>query len=247
VSADQKRLRQVLLNLLSNAVKFTDHGRVDMRVKALKRPEGTARLRFEVQDTGTGLSADQLKVIFHPFVQVGDEQHRSGGTGLGLTISRQLVRLMGGDIQVQSASGKGSCFSFDIPELSANAAGIAEPPELITGYEGVRKRVLVVDDTEASRQVLADTLSVLGFEVSQVSNATDALAAGRIAPPDLMLMDVRMPVMDGPEALRQMQQDPALRKSQLQKRGGQGASNQANRQPRTAGCYRESSRAHMDP
>lgn len=210
VKTDQKRLRQVLLNLLSNAVKFTDHGCVDMRVKTLKLPEGTVRLRFEVQDTGTGLSAEQLKLVFHPFVQVGDEQHRSGGTGLGLTISRQLVRLMGGDIQVQSASGKGSCFSFDIPELPADAADIAQTPELIVGYEGARKRVLVVDDTEASRHVMADALRILGFEVSQVSNATDALAAARICPPDLTLMDVRMPVTDGPEAMRQMQQDPVL-------------------------------------
>jgi signal transduction histidine kinase len=117
VQADQKRLRQVLLNLLSNAVKFTDRGRVDMHVQVLSEPGGKARLRFEVQDTGTGISPESLKLVFHPFVQVGDEQHRSGGTGLGLTISRQLVRLMGGEIQVESAEGKGSSFSFDLPEL----------------------------------------------------------------------------------------------------------------------------------
>ena len=176
VRTDQKRLRQVLLNLLSNAVKFTDHGRVDMRVKVLSLPEGTLRLRFEVEDTGTGLSEDQLKLVFHPFVQVGDEQHRSGGTGLGLTISRQLVKLMGGDIQVESTFGKGSCFYFDIPELLADSVGIGQAPGLVTGYQGARKRVMVVDDTEASRHVLSDTLSVLGFTVIQESNAPSTAA-----------------------------------------------------------------------
>jgi signal transduction histidine kinase/DNA-binding NarL/FixJ family response regulator len=213
VQADQKRLRQVLLNLLSNAVKFTDRGSVAMQVKLLSEPGGKTRLRFEVRDTGTGMSADQLKLVFHPFVQVGDEQHRSGGTGLGLTISRQLVRLMGGDIQVESAEGKGSCFSFDMPELIADAAKVAtQTLGQVIGYEGVRKHILVVDDTDASRQVLADNLRTLGFDVSQTSNGLNALESARATPTDLILMDIRMPVMDGLEAMRQMQRNENLRK-----------------------------------
>ena len=110
VRADEKRLRQVLLNLLSNAVKFTDSGQVSLRV-SLSSP---ARLRFEVRDTGIGIGADQLEAIFQPFEQAGEAQRRLGGTGLGLAISRQYVRLMGGDIQVESRVGQGSTFWFDL-------------------------------------------------------------------------------------------------------------------------------------
>ena len=211
VQADEKRLRQVLLNLLSNAIKFTDKGRVDMQVEVLTQPGKQARLRFAVQDTGTGMSPDQLKMVFRPFVQVGDERHRAGGTGLGLSISRQLVRLMGGEIQMESTLGKGSCFSFDIPVLPVDSARIdAQTMGQVIAYEGARRQVLVVDDTDASRHVLADTLASLGFEVSQASNGQDALAAARATRPDLMLMDIRMPVMDGLEAMRRMQQSADL-------------------------------------
>jgi signal transduction histidine kinase/ActR/RegA family two-component response regulator len=212
VQADEKRLRQVLLNLLSNSVKFTDTGRVDMHIQVLPPPGGQGRLRFEVLDTGTGMDADQLKKIFRPFVQVGDDRHRAGGTGLGLSISRQLVALMGGEIKVISAVGKGSCFSFDIPVLAVDSAHVAmQTLGQVTGYEGPRRHVLIVDDTDASRQVLADTLGVLGFDVSQASTGLDALNIARAKAPDLILMDIRMPVMDGLEAMRRMQQSGDLR------------------------------------
>jgi len=211
VQADEKRLRQVLLNVLSNSVKFTDRGQVHMSVMTLSLADGQRRLRFEVKDTGIGMSASQLKLIFQPFVQVGDERHRYGGTGLGLNISRQLVGLMGGSIQVESTLGQGSRFFFDIPELQADSTGMS-PKTLgeITGYTGSRKSVLIVDDTDESRQMLADTLGSVGFEVSQASNGSDALAAVRSIPPDLVFMDIRMPVMNGIEAMVRMQKDNAL-------------------------------------
>jgi CheY-like chemotaxis protein/nitrogen-specific signal transduction histidine kinase len=205
VEADQKRLRQVLLNLLSNAVKFTDHGRVDMLVSVLSRSSGEARICFEVRDTGTGIPQDYLEKVFRPFEQVGDAQHSARGTGLGLSISRQLVRLMGGEIRLESEWGRGSTFAFDISvhtiaaEATASASGGP-----VAGYEGPRKRILVVDDVQANRSVLADVLSGLGFEVSEASNGLEALANARALRPDLILMDLRMPVMGGLEAMRRL-------------------------------------------
>jgi PAS domain S-box-containing protein len=110
IYTDERRLRQVLLNLLANAVKFTDHGQVRLSIT----PAGPARLRFRVQDTGIGMSADQLQRLFQPFEQVGEERRRTGGTGLGLAISRSLVRLMGADIEVESELGEGSTFWFEL-------------------------------------------------------------------------------------------------------------------------------------
>jgi anti-sigma regulatory factor (Ser/Thr protein kinase) len=125
VRVDDKRLRQVLLNLLGNAVKFTDSGHVTLRARASDVSErATARIRFEVADTGIGISSEQLTRIFRPFEQVTEMHRREGGAGLGLAISRELVRLMGGEIEVQSTPGSGSVFSFelDLPVVSAGAA-----------------------------------------------------------------------------------------------------------------------------
>jgi signal transduction histidine kinase len=163
VEVDQIRLRQVLLNLISNAVKFTDKGRVDLMVGIVSQSSEEVRLRFQVRDTGTGIPQDKLENIFLPFEQVGDAQHSVGGTGLGLSITRQLVRMMGGEIHVESVLGQGSCFSFD---MSARMLAAGQPESQmggqVVGYEGPRKRVLVVDDIEANRSVLSDTLNSLG-------------------------------------------------------------------------------------
>lgn len=114
VRADAQRLRQVLLNLLANALRFTDEGEVVLRVQAARGPTDAASLKFEVADTGVGIAAHELSRLFLPFHQVGDASRHAGGTGLGLTISRQLVRAMGGDIEVCSALGEGSCFGFTL-------------------------------------------------------------------------------------------------------------------------------------
>jgi signal transduction histidine kinase/DNA-binding NarL/FixJ family response regulator len=211
IQADQKRLRQVLLNLLSNAIKFTDRGRVDLEVTVLSQSREEVQLRFRVRDTGSGIPSDQLETIFRPFEPLGDEESRSGGTGLGLSITRKLVRLMGGEIQVESTPGQGSFFSFDVAalvaEFDASASRLGGP---VCGYNGPRKRVLVVDDIDANRSVLADTLGLLGFEIEQAANGLEALKIAQNTPADLILMDVRMPVMDGLEAMRRMRQIPDL-------------------------------------
>jgi signal transduction histidine kinase/CheY-like chemotaxis protein len=211
VLTDQKRLRQVLLNLLSNAIKFTDRGDVELRVKVLSESEGQVRLLFEVQDSGIGIPARALEKIFQPFEQVSDERHRSGGTGLGLSISQTLVGLMGSEIRVESVAERGSTFSFDMIARKANNQ--PTHPKLdgeVIGYRGPRKKVLVVDDIEANRLVLTQFLESVGFEVSQAVNGLEALSAAQAIKPDLVFMDVRMPVMDGLEAIQRMQKTPDL-------------------------------------
>jgi signal transduction histidine kinase/ligand-binding sensor domain-containing protein/DNA-binding NarL/FixJ family response regulator len=210
VRADERRLRQVLLNLLDNAIKFTDHGEVVFQVNKLSASNSQARLRFEVSDTGVGMSAEQLGRIFQPFVQVGEMHYRAAGMGLGLAISRRLVRLMGGDIQVRSEPEKGTAFWFELGLPITVAVPRLPDVELAVGYSGPRKKVLVVDDVPANRAVLTDFLSTLGFEVAQAENGEQVLNCISEFRPDSILMDGVMPVMDGLEATRRIRQTPGF-------------------------------------
>jgi signal transduction histidine kinase/DNA-binding response OmpR family regulator len=205
VMVDEKRMRQILLNLLGNAIKFTDRGTVSLEVRA--RPVGpeTTWLFFAVRDTGIGMAPDQIEKIFRPFEQVSDLQRRQGGTGLGLSISRQLVRLMGGDVHVTSVPDKGSVFSFELlAPLAAAAAQQKIAADSIAGYSGPRRSILIVDDVVANRAMLADLLDQIGFHVSEASDGLQALAMVQEQAPDLVLMDMRMPAMDGLEATRRI-------------------------------------------
>ena len=211
VTVDETRLRQVLLNLLGNAVKFTDSGKVSLRVMPAAPPGAPdmARLRFEAADSGIGMNAQQLARIFQPFEQVATAQRREGGTGLGLAISQQLVQLMGGRIAVASAPGKGSTFSFEIDvPVAAAAPAAAAPHETLLGYEGERKRLLVVDDVPQNRAMLQDLLQATGFIVAAASTGLECLVLLDSFKPDLILMDVMMPVMDGNETTRQIRHMP---------------------------------------
>ena len=207
IQADEQRLRQVLLNLLSNAIKFTDRGQVRLRVRYFP----PSRLRFEVQDTGIGIDQDQLETIFQPFEQVGEMQRRLGGTGLGLAISRQFVQMMGGEIRVDSHVGQGSTFWFEL-DAPVVHAGMAPPSAefVVAGYAGSRKKILVVDDVAENRAMVIDMLSPLGFEMAEAVNGRDGLEKARIERPDLILMDLVMPVMDGPEAMRRLRRLPGF-------------------------------------
>jgi CheY-like chemotaxis protein len=212
---DEKRLRQVLLNLLSNAVKFTDTGQVTLRAMRLRPPVvGAAggamvRLRFEVEDHGIGMNEAQLARLFHPFEQLAEVKRREGGTGLGLAISRQLVRLMGGDIEVRSRPGKGSVFWLDL-EVSTADAQVQVPPArgAPIGYEGERRKILVVDDVPHNLTMLLESLGTLGFEMADACNGEEALEVAARFRPDLIAMDIMMPVMDGFEAMRRLRLMP---------------------------------------
>ncbi|XXU48969.1 AAA family ATPase [Sorangium sp. So ce1014] len=211
VLADEKRLRQVLLNLLGNAVKFTDRGRVRFGVQGLAQDGTAARLRFEVEDTGVGMTPEQLAKLFQPFERVGDVRRRAG-TGLGLMISRHLVHLMGSEIHVQSRPGEGSRFWFEVTLPVAEIAAPLQPSERdAIGYEGPRRKVLVADDVVGNRAVLSDLLSGLGFEVCEATNGPEALDQAMAASPDLVVMDLVMPVMGGPEAIHCIRRDRQAR------------------------------------
>jgi signal transduction histidine kinase/ActR/RegA family two-component response regulator len=204
VMADQRRLRQVLLNLLGNAVKFTDNGEVRLTVTADSAVDGIACLSFEVRDTGIGIAEHEMEQIFDAFEQAGDPDRRSSGTGLGLTISRQLVRLMGSDIEVHSTLGQGSVFRFQAAFPISHSATSTTPLRTFSGYEGRRQLILVVDDIAANRQMLADLLDAEQFDVMEASDGGAALRTIELIKPDLVLMDVAMPGMDGVEATRHL-------------------------------------------
>jgi signal transduction histidine kinase/ActR/RegA family two-component response regulator len=211
VLADERRLRQVLLNLLGNAAKFTDHGEVSLRVRAQPTRDDTTRLRCEVRDSGIGINAEDLATLFQPFQQVGDLQRRRGGTGLGLAISRQLVRHMGGDIEVESVPDRGSVFRFEIELPTALGEAAPAPEQPVIGYEGERKTVLVVDDVPANRAMLIDMLRPLGFTMVEAQNGREGLEKAQAVLPDAILMDNVMPVMDGLEATQRLRELPALK------------------------------------
>ena len=208
IRADERRLRQVLLNLLDNAVKFTERGQVTLRVRFTP----PTRLRIEVEDTGIGMSEEQLSRLFKPFEQVGDVHHRSGGTGLGLVISRQFVRLMGGDIHVKSELGVGNLFWFEL-DVPASRWAAPDPPaaeRIVTGYRGPTRKVLVVDDIAENRALLVDALQRLGFDVSQAAGGHEGLAQAQAVLPDLILMDLVMPDLGGTEVIRRLRRLPVL-------------------------------------
>jgi signal transduction histidine kinase/DNA-binding response OmpR family regulator len=204
IETDEKRLRQILLNLLSNAVKFTAEGRVSLLVSLIGQVKDTATLRFEVQDTGPGIPDEELERIFRPFEQVGDARREEGGTGLGLAISRQLASLMGATIELKSRVGQGTSFwleaTFPIPDAQARHTVVSASD--VCGYVGRRRRVLVADDNTENRDLLAGLLQPLGFDIDMACDGREAVRQAELMGPDLVLMDLNMPVMDGHEAIR---------------------------------------------
>jgi CheY-like chemotaxis protein len=208
----------VLLNLLGNAIKFTEQGGVTLHVEVLDPPNDNGRtVRFQVKDTGPGIAPEHLSRIFEPFEQVGDEKRRAEGTGLGLAITRELVQRMGGEIEVHSQLGQGAVFTVTLRLLDVTAAtgsaGLSW--EAIIGYEGKRRSVLVVDDNAENRALLRDLLQPIGFELLEADSGERALALTRERTPDVIVMDLAMPGMDGFEATRRLRQRPELARTAI--------------------------------
>jgi signal transduction histidine kinase/CheY-like chemotaxis protein len=229
VRADQRRLRQVLINLLGNAIKFTEKGSVTFTVTPVQNVDSEARggapgagrergskgkvraIRFEIEDTGSGISGDHLSQIFLPFKQVGDSERHTEGTGLGLAISQRIVNLMGGSIEVKSELGRGSLFWMDLTlaesEILTEAADLATRG-MIVGYAGRRRRVMVVDDDRNNRDVLVEMLQSVGFEMMEAANGQEGLEKAEQAELDLIITDLTMPVLDGWEMMQRLRKKP---------------------------------------
>jgi len=199
VEIDEKRLRQVLLNLLGNAIKFTDKGQVTLKVSQQKEI-----FRFEVEDTGVGMTDEELQKIFKPFEQVGDTQKRAEGTGLGLAISRQLVELMGSEIKLKSEVGKGSTFWFDL-ELKVVAVEEKTEQRRIISYKGEVQTALIVDDYPENRLILRQMLENIGFKVIEADNGKQGVEQADKA--NIIFMDLVMPIMNGFEAVEIIRKD----------------------------------------
>ncbi|WP_341529323.1 ATP-binding protein [Nostoc sp. UHCC 0302] len=207
ICADESKLRQVLVNLLGNAIKFTQIGAVTLRVATPSQnitAEEAITLNFSVEDTGCGIADSDFNRLFEPFVQTEAGQKAQEGTGLGLPISQRFVRLMGGDIKVNSTVGKGSIFTFDIRTSAVvlDTLPTPAPSRQVIGLEKGQPsyRILIVEDKLENRRLLVDLLTPIGFEVREAVNGQVAIDLWQSWSPNLIWMDLRMPIMNGFEA-----------------------------------------------
>ncbi len=204
VIGDAQKLRQVTENLLSNAVKFTAAGTVTLQADS--PPDESGVIEISVTDTGVGLSPADQAQLFQPFQQAVDARPPEPGTGLGLSISQHLVELMGGRIECTSAPGQGSRFHFRLhcEEVEALQANPGDTPSPVIGYHGAPRRLLVVDDVAVNRSLLIEMLTPLGFTVSEAADGAAALDLVNQSPPDGLILDLRMPGIDGLELTRRI-------------------------------------------
>ena len=223
IYTDEGKLRQILINLIGNAIKFTDSGHILVRVEVRNLPENIAKIageaseipRFEVEDTGAGISETDVLTLFQPFVQTDSGKRSQEGTGLGLSISYNYVRLMGGQMFVISKVGEGSTFRFYIPVKSLDLFSLDSTTKSlrrVIGIEGNQGyRILIAEDMRLNRQLLTRILSPLGIEVREVSNGQDAIEVWQSWSPHLIWMDVRMPIMNGQEAASAIREIESMR------------------------------------
>ncbi|WP_186441330.1 ATP-binding protein [Desulfamplus magnetovallimortis] len=222
VLGDEVRIRQVLFNILDNAVKFTHAGGVEYHVErdndvpaAFREATGGSEwISFSIRDTGSGIDKKDLEKIFHPFEQAGSINDSLQGTGLGLAICKRLVQLMGSELVVKSTPGEGSTFSFSIhlPETNAREITLA-PDQKIMGISNQDFRILVADDNLNNRELLRDALEPMGFNVYMAANGKECIKLAHEIIPDVILMDLMMPEMNGFEAVHRIRKgnDPALK------------------------------------
>ncbi len=215
VNTDETKLRQVLFNLLSNAVKFTSTGTVSLSVSCLTSDpnRNIKTVRFQVEDTGKGIPEDKHETIFTPFEQLDQNNHDAEGTGLGLPICQDILSLMDSQLYLTSQVGKGSCFWFDLDFQEVSNHGLfleAKYDDLTTRVLTTPYKVLVVDDNKENRFLLLKYLQNLGFTLEQAINGREAIAIAREFQPDVILLDLVMPVMDGRETVEAIRKDTEL-------------------------------------
>ena len=214
---DPQRVRQMLFNLVGNAAKFTESGFVEVRA-AFARDNGAdiGTFRLEVEDTGCGISEDDLKIVASPYVQVGAKLARHGGTGLGLAICRQLAAAMGGELSFVSTLGKGSTFAIAVPNVKVSDAVPAAEPSVTPVAAQEKKRILIVDDQKMNLTVLKAMLKKLGYlDVTPAADgklALTALESGGATEFGLVLTDMWMPELDGEGLVRAIRANAALAK-----------------------------------
>jgi signal transduction histidine kinase/DNA-binding response OmpR family regulator len=211
IHADRHKLRQIITNLLDNAIKFTPQGRIELRVQSESQSESQSGsqsnlLVIEVEDTGVGIVSEDLEKIFEMFVQSTAGEQLQQGIGLGLAISHRFVQRMGGQMTLRSQLGHGSLFRVELPLQPTSLAQIEPPAVSSLPRAGQSRRMLVVDDTDTNLKLMTHWLKSAGFEVQQAQSGQVAIEQAMQFRPDLIWMDLRMPGMDGYEAMRQIKQ-----------------------------------------
>jgi PAS domain S-box-containing protein len=227
IHADKRRLKQVLINLLTNAIKFTDQGGVTFKIDLINgptplggpdssQPASFQKVRFQIKDTGIGMTPEQLEKIFLPFEQMGESARKAEGLGLGLAITQQIVSLMGGKIQVESSPKQGSTFWVELDLELATAALKADTktdPKVIIGFRGEPRKILVIDDALENRSIIKNVLSSIGFEVIEAVNGKEGLEKIVATHPDLIITNLMMPVMDGFEMTKNLRMLPEFKEA----------------------------------
>jgi PAS domain S-box-containing protein len=219
ILGDASKLRQVFVNLVGNAVKFTERGSIAVRVAHKRSARSEGRLVVEVEDTGPGISPDKLGGLFQPFAQVRVGNVAQGGTGLGLALSRELARVMGGDVTVKSTTGEGSVFRFEAPAPPTSTTLTVRPlprgPVVAVAAQAGLVRILIVDEDDADRSWMRRLLERIGFDVQECASGIVALAAFPSYRPHLVLVDAHASAASGASALRAFRELPAGRKTAL--------------------------------
>lgn len=209
ITIDEKKLRQIIINILSNSMKYTDEGGISLRIRSeIEEKTDSASITIEIEDSGRGMSEEELKNVFDPFVQVSSSKGVAEGTGLGLAITHKFLELMMAKVSVKSEIGRGTLFSFTLPVKIAHSSDIAvqSVSRKVIGLEKSSKKfkILIVEDQKENRLLLNNLLSGVGFDVFNAVNGKEAVEKNSEFNPDFIWMDMRMPVMDGYEATKEI-------------------------------------------